>query len=96
MQFQRNRDVGRPAVFQDNTPISCAFDELTLTFVNELNNYDPATAIPLRVSDTVQATPDQGICGLPPKAFNLHAVNFHPKVDMYTMNFSVKTVKSQH
>ncbi len=31
-------DVGRPAVFQDNTPISCAFDELTLTFVGELNN----------------------------------------------------------
>jgi hypothetical protein len=47
------------------------------------------TPTSLRVSDTVQATPDQGLCGLPPKACNLHAVNFHPKVDKYTMNFSV-------
>ena len=27
--------------------------------------------------------------GCPQKAYNLHAVNFHPKVDKYTMNFSV-------
>jgi hypothetical protein len=47
------------------------------------------TATLLRVSDTAQATPDQGLCGLPPKAYDLHAVDFHPKVDKYTMNFSV-------
>jgi ATP-binding protein involved in chromosome partitioning len=29
-------DVGRPAVFQENTPISLAFDELVRTFVNEV------------------------------------------------------------
>ena len=46
-----------------------------------------ATATPpLRVSTT---TPEQGLCGLPPKAYNLHAVKFHPQVDKYTMNFSV-------
>jgi ATP-binding protein involved in chromosome partitioning len=29
-------DVGRPAVFQENTPISDAFDELVRTFVNQI------------------------------------------------------------
>jgi ATP-binding protein involved in chromosome partitioning len=29
-------DVGRPAVFQENTPTSNAFDELTKTFVETL------------------------------------------------------------
>ena len=29
-------DVGRPAVFQENTPISKAFDELVVTFVEEV------------------------------------------------------------
>ena len=29
-------DVGRPAVFQENTPISNAFDELVRTFVDEV------------------------------------------------------------
>ena len=29
-------DVGRPAVFQENTPISKAFDELVATFVEQV------------------------------------------------------------
>jgi len=31
-------DIGRPAVFQDNTPSSKAFDELTLNMIKELEN----------------------------------------------------------
>lgn len=30
-------DIGRPAVFQENTPISKAFDELVVTFVEQVN-----------------------------------------------------------
>ena len=30
-------DAGRPAVYQENTPISIAFDELVVNFINELN-----------------------------------------------------------
>jgi ATP-binding protein involved in chromosome partitioning len=32
-------DVGRPAVFQDNTPTSKAFDELTQTFISTLETF---------------------------------------------------------
>jgi ATP-binding protein involved in chromosome partitioning len=31
-------DVGRPAVFQENTPSSIAFDELTKNILRELEN----------------------------------------------------------
>jgi ATP-binding protein involved in chromosome partitioning len=30
-------DVGRPAVFQENTPISKAFEELVRKFVEQVN-----------------------------------------------------------
>jgi ATP-binding protein involved in chromosome partitioning len=30
-------DIGRPAVFQENTPVSLAFDELVRTFVSEVD-----------------------------------------------------------
>jgi ATP-binding protein involved in chromosome partitioning len=38
-------DAGRPAVFQENTPISNAFDELVHNFVSELENLKKEKAI---------------------------------------------------
>jgi hypothetical protein len=38
---------------------------------------------------TPTVTPNQGICVLPPKAYDLHALSFHPAIDSYRMNFSM-------
>jgi hypothetical protein len=38
---------------------------------------------------TPTVTPNQGICALPPKAYDLHALSFHPAIDSYRMNFSM-------
>ena len=37
-------DAGRPAVFQENTPSSIAFDELVLTFVEQVKNVKQVTS----------------------------------------------------
>ncbi len=72
------------------SPVLPAIGEYTrLGFMFKFTRSKEATDTPLRVSDTTQTTPDQGLCGLPTKAYNLHAVDFHPKVNKYTMNFSV-------
>jgi ATP-binding protein involved in chromosome partitioning len=36
-------DAGRPAVYQENTPTSLAFDELVHTFVDELTKLKAKT-----------------------------------------------------
>ena len=75
---------------QYNSTILKRKNDSTANYLEPAHKRQNAQEIPLLpVVPLLPVTPNQGLCVLSPKAYNLHAMSFHPAIDSYIMNFSM-------